>query len=141
MKWNAVVDNVAVYCTPSCVPIKQWDGGRGGGGWGSARSGCFFFLSSPRLLSLCWIVLFDLECSERRALCNISSTHMAVCVTAKHMGVCGEVAVVAAVAPGAVESRGGGVDEASGRKWKSSQSTDVRGGKRLLTSVSARCPY
>lgn len=37
-------------------------------------------------LSLCWIVLFDLECSERRALCNISSTHMAVCVTAKHMG-------------------------------------------------------
>lgn len=46
-----------------------------------------FFLSfSPRLLSLCWIVLFDLECSERRALCNISSTHMAVCVTAKHMG-------------------------------------------------------
>lgn len=38
------------------------------------------------LLSLCWIVLFDLECSERRALCNISSTHMAVCVTAKHTG-------------------------------------------------------
>lgn len=47
----------------------------------------FFFL-----LSLCWIVLFDLECSERRALCNISSTHMAVCVTAKHTG--GVVAVV-----------------------------------------------
>lgn len=35
---------------------------------------------------LCWIVLFDLECSEKRALCNIFSTHMAVCVTAKHIG-------------------------------------------------------
>lgn len=56
----------------------------------------FSFFLPPRLLSLCWIVLFDLECSERRALCNISSTHMAVCVTAKHMG--GEVAMVAAVA-------------------------------------------
>lgn len=34
----------------------------------------------------CWIVLFDLECSERRALCNIFSAHMADCVTAKHTG-------------------------------------------------------
>ena len=33
---------------------------------------------------LCWIVLFDLECSERRALCNVFSTHMADCVTTKH---------------------------------------------------------
>lgn len=41
---------------------------------------------------LCWIVLFDLECSERRALCNIFSTHMADCVTAKHTG--GVVVVV-----------------------------------------------
>lgn len=41
---------------------------------------------------LCWIVLFDLECSERRALCNVFSTHMADCVTAKHTG--GVVVVV-----------------------------------------------
>lgn len=40
---------------------------------------------------LCWIVLFDLECSERRALCNVFSTHMAHCVTAKHTGGSGRV--------------------------------------------------
>lgn len=38
------------------------------------------------VFSLCWIVLFDPECSERRALCNVLSTHMADCVTAKHTG-------------------------------------------------------
>lgn len=41
---------------------------------------------------LCWIVLFDLECSESRALCNVFSTHMADCVTAKRTG--GVVVVV-----------------------------------------------
>lgn len=35
---------------------------------------------------LCWIVLFDPERSERRALCNIFSAHMADCVTAKRTG-------------------------------------------------------
>lgn len=35
---------------------------------------------------LCWIVLFDPECSERRALCNVLGTHMDDCVTAKHTG-------------------------------------------------------
>lgn len=47
-------------------------------------------------ISLCWIVLFDLECSERRALCNVFSTHMANCVTAKHT-TRGEVVVAVVV--------------------------------------------
>lgn len=50
-------------------------GGVGGGGGGSKEQ---FFL--------CRIVPFDPECSERRALCNIFSAHMADCVTAKHTG-------------------------------------------------------
>lgn len=53
------------------------------------------FSFPPVFFSLCWIVPFDLQCSERRALCNISSTHMAVCVTAKHMGGGGGGAVLA----------------------------------------------
>lgn len=56
-------------------------GGLGGGG-------------SKEQFFLRWIVLFDPECSERRALCNIFSAHMADCVTAKHTG--GVVAAAAA---------------------------------------------
>lgn len=42
--------------------------------------------NSKEQFFLYWIVLFDPECSERRALCNIFSAHMADCVTAKHTG-------------------------------------------------------
>lgn len=71
----------------------------------SARSWKFFFFFPSA-------VLFDLECSERRALCNISSTHMAVCVTAKHTGgvvavVMVAVVVVAAAAVGCYGEGGG----------------------------------
>ena len=47
--------------------------------WWKRREG-----KSARSNFLRWIVPFDLECCERRALCNIFSTHMADCVTAKH---------------------------------------------------------
>lgn len=77
MKGNAEADNKAVYCTASwywsLIKKKQmwrWKGKEN-------RQGAIF---------LCWIVLFDLECSEKRALCNVFSTHMANCVTAKHTG-------------------------------------------------------
>lgn len=49
-------------------------------------------ITKEQFCFLCWIVLFDLECSERRVLCNVFSTHMADCVTAKHTG--GVVVVV-----------------------------------------------
>lgn len=42
--------------------------------------------NSKEQFFLCRIVLFDLERSERRALCNIFGAHMADCVTAKHTG-------------------------------------------------------
>lgn len=77
------------------VRIKQCDGGRrgenGGGGEGGGRKEQFF---------LCWMFLFDPEHSERRALRNIFSAHMADCVTAKHTGgvvaegCCGEAMTV-----------------------------------------------
>lgn len=80
IKRNAGVGDNVVYCTPSLGADKtMWWRKRGKK---ISKELEFFFL----LLSLCWIVLFDLECSERRPLCNISSTHMAVCVTAKHTG-------------------------------------------------------
>lgn len=50
----------------------------GGGCWRGKKSKEQFFL--------CWIVVFDPERSERRALCNFFSAHMADCVTAKHTG-------------------------------------------------------
>lgn len=64
------------------VRIKQCDGGRrrGNGGAGGGGGG------SKEQFFLCWIVLFDPERSERRALCNIFSAHMADCVTAKDTG-------------------------------------------------------
>lgn len=59
------------------VRIKQCDEGRGGESWGGESKEQFF---------LCRIVLFDPERSERRALCNIFSAHMADCVTANRTG-------------------------------------------------------
>lgn len=78
--------NVGVGTPPENLSAKQCDedGGK----------------NSKEQILLCWIVLFDPECSERRALCNIFSTHMADCVTAKHTG--GVAAVAVAVAAAAV---------------------------------------
>lgn len=102
------------------------------------------FFPPRRLLSLCWIVLFDLECSERRALCNISGTHMAVCVTAKHIGGAGVAAVAVVLVVGRCGERREGGRGRLGRRGESGSRgscRDVRGGTRLLTLVSARFPY
>lgn len=116
IKRNAGVDN-ADYCT---VSVCRWNNAMEEDK--KNRQGGIF---------LCWIVLFDPECGERRALCNIFSAHMADCVTAKHMG--GGVLVVAIVG---YCVRWGGCRQTRGKKQSHGwQYMDVKGISGLFTLV------